>query len=390
MKTNSYLRFLSILLIAWLVSACSIFESDGDEEDVGPAELVDFTEEVNIKTLWRRGIVSGQGGFNRVQMLKSQNVIYVAGHEGDVAAVAADSGKVIWSENYELPVAGGIGAGVDKIYVGTTDGDVVALSATNGELLWKVSVQGEVLSAPQGNGKVVAVQSYDGKLHGLNPKDGSSLWTFDSNVPVLTLRGTSSPIFYGDTVLAGFANGKVAAFDGESGTLRWETRIAVSQGRSEIERIVDIDGTLKLVANILYVVTYQGKLAAVDVNTGRRLWQQDASSYVGVDQGFGNIYVSDQQGSLMAYYKSGQGLRWEQAQLGRRGLNRPSVLRSWVAVADIEGYVHFISQVDGHFVGRIRLDSDGVRADMQSDGNVLYVLTNNGELHALSVTTKNK
>ncbi len=389
MHTNNNFRILSVLLLAYLLSACSIFESDGDGEDLGPAELVDFTEEVTIKKLWSRGVISGQGGFNRMQMLKSEGVIYVAGHEGDVAAVAADSGKVIWSESYELPIAGGVGAGVGKIYVGTTDGDVIALSAASGELLWKVSVQGEVLSAPQGNGKVVAVQSYDGKLHGLSAEDGSPLWTFDSNVPVLTLRGTSSPIFYGDVVLAGFGNGKVAAFDGESGTLRWETRIAVSQGRSEIERIVDIDGTLKLVANILYVVSYQGKLAAVDVNTGRRLWQQDASSYVGVDQGFGNIYVSDQQGSLMAYYKSGQGLRWEQAQLGRRELSKPSVLRSWLAVADVEGYVHFISQVDGHFVGRVRVDSDGVRADMRAEGNVLYVLTNNGELHALQVVTKN-
>lgn len=389
MHINNYLRPLSIVLFAWLISACSIFESDGDGEELGPAELVDFAEEIDVKTLWSRGIVSGQGGFNRLQMYKSDDVIYVAGHEGDVTAVAADSGKVIWSENYELPITGGVGMGVEQLYVGTTDGEVIALSPDNGQLIWKVSVQGEVLSAPQGNGKVVAVQSYDGKLHGLNPEDGSSLWTFDSNVPVLTLRGTSSPLFYGDVVLAGFGNGKVAAFDGESGTLRWETRIAVSQGRSEIERIVDIDGTLKLVGNILYVVSYQGKLAAVDVNSGRRLWQQDASSYVGVDQGFGNIYVSDQQGSLMAYYKSGQGLRWEQAQLGRRGLNRPSVLRSWLAVADIEGYVHFISQVDGHFVGRVRVDSDGVRADMQVAGNVLYVLTNNGELHALRVTTKN-
>lgn len=387
MKTTAYLRLLGLVLMVSLISACSIFESD-DEENLGPAELVDFKKEVTIKTLWSRNVTSGQGeDFSRLQMLKVRDTIYVVGHEGDVAAVSAGNGRVIWSEDYDVPVSGGVGAGDKHIYVGTIDGEVLALSASSGELIWKVPVQGEVLSAPQGNGKVVAVQTYDGKLHGLNPDDGSSLWTFDSNVPVLTLRGTSTPLFYGDVVLAGFGNGKVAAFDGETGTLRWETRIAISQGRSEIERMVDIDGTLKLVGNILYAVTYQGKLAAVDVNSGLRLWQQDASSYVGVDHGFGNIYVSDQQGSLMAYYKSGQGLRWEQAELGHRGLSRPNVLRSWVAVADMKGYIHFISQVDGHFVGRTNVDSDGVRADMVSEGNILYVSTNNGELHALRITS---
>ena len=388
MQINNYFRVFSISFLLWSLAACSIFESDGDEEELGPVELVDFNEEVSIKKLWSRRVTSGQGEFQRVQMQKTDDVIYVAGYEGDIAAVASGNGEVIWSENYDLPIAGGVGVGVGKIYVGTTDGEVIAISSHDGDLLWKVSVQGEVLSAPQGNGTVVAVQSYDGKLHGLNAVDGKNIWTFDSNVPVLTLRGTSSPIFYGDVVLAGFGNGKVAAFDSKSGTLRWETRVAISQGRSEIERIVDIDGTLKLVGNILYVVSYQGKLAAIDVNTGRRLWQQDASSYVGVDQGFGNIYVSDQQGSLMAYYKSGQGLRWEQAQLARRELSKPTVLRSWVAVADLEGYTHIISQVDGHFVGRARVDASGVRADMLVEGNILYVLANNGELHALRLTIK--
>lgn len=389
MKYHFHTRLLSVFIVGILLPACSLFESSDDDDDLGPAELVDIRQEVDIDTLWSRSLSSGQGeGFNRLQMAQFGDVVYVAGSEGDISAVSIEQGGVIWSEDYEMPMAGAIGLGKGKIFAGTTDGEVLAIDADTGDLIWQVSIQGEVLSPPQGNGKVVAVQSYDGKLHGLDARDGSSLWTFDSNVPVLTLRGTSSPIFYGDIVIAGFGNGKVAAFDGETGTLRWETRIAIAQGRSEIERMVDIDGTLKLVGSTLYVVTYQGKLAAVDVITGRRLWQQDASSYVGVDQGFGNIYVSDQQGSLMAYYKSGQGLRWEQAALGRRGLSRPSVLRSWVAVADIEGYVHLISQVDGHFVGRVKVDSDGIRADMQSIGSVLYVLTNNGELHALRITTK--
>ncbi|MFT5481594.1 MAG: outer membrane protein assembly factor BamB, partial [Halieaceae bacterium] len=274
----------------------------------------------------------------------------------------------------------------DMVMVGTTDGEVIALGQGNGEVLWRSQLTGEVLAAPQTNGRVVAVQTYDGKLHGLNADDGEAQWQYDSNVPVLTLRGTSAPMFHEGVLIGGFGNGKLAAFD-DNGTLRWETRVALAQGRSEIERLVDIDGNLMVIGSTVYAVSYQGKLSAVDIPSGRIMWQQDASSYVGLDQGFGNIYVSDQQGALMAYYKSGQGLRWEQSLLERRVLSRPTALRSYVAVSDFEGYVHLISQVDGHFVGRTRVDSSGVRADMIAEGNMLYVFDNSGVLTAFRVAS---
>ncbi len=376
------------LALLLTTSGCSWLDVFGDDEDDDePMELVELVDEVAIEKLWDMNVGSGQGDiFNRLQIALDGDEIFVCGHEGQVAALKADSGEERWRVELEMPLSGGVGVGDDVVLLGSTDGEVVALDRQNGALLWRSQLTGEVLAAPQTNGSLVAVQTYDGKLHGLDVTTGEINWQYDSNVPVLTLRGTSSPLFHEEVLLAGFGNGKMAAFD-ENGTLRWETRVALAQGRSEIERMVDIDGGLMVLGNAVYAVSYQGKLAAVDVPSGRIMWQQDASSYVGVDQGFGNIYVSDQQGALMAYYKSGQGLRWEQSQLERRQLSRPTALRSYVAVADFEGYIHFISQVDGHFVGRTQVDSDGVRADMIADGNVLYVFDNSGTVSAFRVSS---
>lgn len=376
------------LLILLTVSGCSwldVLDSEGDEDE--PMELVELVDEIAIARLWDANIGSGQGDvFNRLQIALDGGEVFVAGKEGQVAALNAETGAESWRVELEAPLSGGVGVGRDLVLIGSTDGEVIALDRDNGMLEWRTQLTGEVLAAPQSNTRLVAVQTYDGKLHGLDAKTGEILWQYDSNVPVLTLRGTSAPLFHEEVLLAGFGNGKLAAFD-EKGTLRWETRIALAQGRSEIERMVDIDGGLMVIGSAVYAVSYQGKLAAVDIPSGRIMWQQDASSYVGVDQGFGNIYVSDQQGALMAYYKSGQGLRWEQSQLERRELSRPTALRSYVAVADFEGYIHFISQVDGHFVGRTQVDSDGVRADMIADGNVLYVFDNGGTVTAFRISS---
>jgi len=178
------------------------------------------------------------------------------------------------------------------------------------------------------------------------------------------------------------------AFDALAGDLLWEVRVAIAQGRSEIERLVDVDGTMELAGDQLYAASYQGRLVAIDTREGRRLWQQDVSSISGVATGFGNVYAADVDGTVYAWQRSGAGLRWSQGALPHRGLSRPTPVSSYVAVGDFDGYVHLLSQVDGAIVGRVRVDGDGVRADMVSDGNVLYVYGNGGKLAAYEISAR--
>jgi outer membrane protein assembly factor BamB len=287
-----------------------------------------------------------------------------------------------------MGLSGGVGVSDDSVFLGGSDGAVLRLDAGTGDLLWSTRLSGEVLAAPQGDGRVVVAQTYDGKLVGLDYATGEKLWTHDSNVPVLTIRGTSTPILRNGVAYAGFANGRILAFDAATGAVNWESRVAISQGRSEIERIVDVDGTMALIGNELYAASYQGRVVALDASDGRKLWQRNISSFSGVSQGFGNVYVSDEDGTITAYLRNGQGVRWQQDALGYRELSRPTPVSSYLAVVDFEGYLHLLSQVDGSFVGRERPDSDGARADMLSDGNVLYVFGNSGKLIAYEISPK--
>jgi outer membrane protein assembly factor BamB len=208
-------------------------------------------------------------------------------------------------------------------------------------------------------------------------------------VPVLTLRGTGTPMILGDNAIAGFADGKVVAVNLRSGNVAWEARVAIPQGRSEIERIVDIDGTMALQGTELYAASYQGRLVAIDIRSGRRIWQRNVSSVSGVGVGFGNVYVSDDDGTVSAFLRNGQGVRWQNIDLGFRDPSRPTPVSSYVAVVDFEGYLHLMSQVDGDIVGRTKVDSSGARADMLVRGNRLFVYTNDGTLKAYDVETRN-
>lgn len=385
-------RHLTLLFLVFNLAACSTvsgwFDSD-DDEATAPAELVDIDETVNIDKLWSMRVGNGQGeGFYRMRPAIRGEMIYVAGADGEVAAVNRISGDTLWEADLETSLSGGIGVYDDALFVGSSEGFVLRLDANSGERVWSTPLRGEILSAPQGDGKVVVAQTYDGRLQGLDHETGKIIWTYDSNVPVLTIRGTSTPIFNNNQVYAGFANGRVLAFDPKTGALLWEVRVAIPQGRSEIERIVDVDGSMALGGNELYAVSYQGSVVAIDLQSGRKIWQQKDSSFSGVSQGYSNVYVADEDGTFTAYMRNGQGVRWTQGALAYRELSRPTPVGSYVAVGDFEGYIHVLSQSEGDFVGRVRADSDGVRADMISEGNLLYVYGNSGEFAAYEITAK--
>ena len=385
-------RHLLILSFV-LTTGCSTITgwfSDDEFDPREPVELEKIAEQVKLKSRWSRGVGDGQGeGLLKINPVLVGDSLYAASAEGRVISVDPESGRVRWKQDLELALSGGLGHHGNSIFVGASEGLVIRLDADAGAEIWRAPVSGEVLSAPQGNGRYVVAQTYDGKLMGFDYENGEVRWTYTSDVPVLTLRGTGTPMILGDNAIAGFADGKVIAINLRSGNVAWEVRVAIPQGRSEIERIVDIDGSMALSGSELYVASYQGRLAAIDTRSGRRLWQRNVSSVSGVGVGFGNVYVADDDGTVSAFLRNGQGVRWQNIDLGFRDLSRPTPVNSYVAVVDFEGYLHLLSQVDGDIVGRIKVDSGGARADMLTRGNRLFVFTNDGALKAYDVEARN-
>ena len=385
-------RFIWVLSLA-LVTGCSTIKgwfSDDEFDPREPVELQKITEQAKLKSRWSRGVGDGQGeGLYKINPVLVKDTIYVASAEGRLMAVEPKSGRVRWKRDLELALSGGVGHHGDSIFVGASEGLVMRLDASSGAEIWRTVVSGEVLSAPQANGQYTVAQTYDGKLMGFDYENGEVRWTYTSDVPVLTLRGTGTPMILGDNAIAGFADGKVVAVNLRSGNVAWEARVAIPQGRSEIERIVDIDGTMALQGTELYAASYRGRLVAIDIRSGRRIWQRNVSSVSGVGVGFGNVYVADDDGTISAFLRNGQGVRWQNIDLGFRNLSRPTPVSSYVAVVDFEGYLHLLSQVDGDIVGRTKVDAGGARADMLVQGNRLFVYTNDGTLKAYDVETRN-
>lgn len=373
-------------VLATVVVAAGCSSSSKKEEDLEPVELAPIKSEVGMRLLWRKSIAEGPGAnYNRLEMAKTADLIVVASIDGRIKAMQADTGKKRWETRIDAEISGGVGVSEQGILIGTTDGQLMAFNAESGEKLWQSRLSSEIVSTPTANNEIAVAHCIDGKIHAVSLADGKPVWTYDGNMPVLTLRGASAAVFEGDFVFVGLANGKLVGLDEQTGQVRWEGRVAIGQGKSEIERIVDIDAAPFISNDVIYVVSYQGRIMAFDLRSGRPMWSERESSYLSMAEGFGNIYVTTAKGALAAYTKQDGSIRWDQAALANRQLTAPVVVSSFLAVADYEGYVHLMSQVDGHLLGRVRTDGDGVRATLVADGDRLYVYGNGGQVWALQI-----
>lgn len=389
-RRSLFVKGVLLAGMALSLSACSLWQPIADifadDKVEQPAVLEDIANEVNLTRRWSVNVGNGQGKyFTLLHPAIDRDMIFAASANGTVMGITRSNGDVQWRVRTDDLISGGVGAGNGLVLFGTREAEVVALDQFSGREIWRADVSSEVLSAPATNGTIVVLQTVDGKLIGLDAVTGQQSWIYESTIPALTLRGSSSPVIAGNVVISGFANGMVAAVNATNGFLMWEERVAVPQGRYDIERVIDVDGDLLLAGNTVFASSYQGNLMAFDVQTGRIVWGTEASSFHGLTQGFGNTYYVDDKSQVFAIRNNSEDVVWENKGLRLRKVSAPRTIGNYVAVADFEGYLHLLSQVDGHFVGRTRVDNDGVRGALVADSDTIYVFGNSGRLAAYSI-----
>lgn len=366
-----------------MLTACAAFndiKTDLTERVFGrevtdpPDELVEFKETATAKVLWQAK-VGNAGDFHFTPAVEA-GYVYAASAEGDVAKFDISNGNQAWRVNAGEKLSGGVGVGGSLVMVGTTSGVVYAYDIS-GKLQWKSMLSSEVLSAPVYYDGMVIVRTGDSRIYGINANDGSRKWVYDRTGPALALRSSAGVVVDGGAVYAGFAGGKLISIRADNGKLMWEASVAQPKGVTEIERIADITSLPVVDGPLVYAVAYQGKIAAVDRATGRVVWNREISSLNGLSALDARLFVSHYLGSVYALdYASGKTF-WRQGALKYRNLTGPVPMTNWVAVGDVEGYVHFLGREDGAFNARLRLTDSPILPRM--------VLINSDTLLAQSV-----
>ncbi len=367
-----------------LMAACS-----KDKDIDKPAVLSPFPGTLNIDRIWTASVPDKGGKVLRLglSLAAEGNRVYAAGYKGEVMALEASSGHVLWRTKLKkTPFSGGPAVGGDLVAVGTSEGEVVALESATGKVRWRVRLNGEILAAPAVSARAVAVRTVDGKLRALSPKDGHELWTQEQQVPRLSLRGTSRPVIAGDLTLCGFDNGKVLAVNMNDGSLQWEATVAPPHGRTELERLVDIDSTPRVLGNDVFTVGFQGRVARLALDNGQVWWSHDASSYRGIALDDDAIYVAMADGEVVALRERTGAEIWRQKALLHRGLSAVALTDNAVVVGDFQGYVHWLDKATGELAARTRASKVRVSNAPVVLGNTVLVVDDAGKISAYRAT----
>lgn len=381
MLVKNGLRKLSLIVTIVMLSACA--NGPGLPK---PTKLVDITVAQEITEHWQVQVGEGVKQHSLpLQPLRIGSQLYTAAHSGEVSALDGTTGELIWQVDLQQTISAGLGVIDNHLLVATANGELHKLSMADGSSIWTVPTSSEVLAVPQAAADLVLAQSIDGRLTAYSAKDGSMRWTYTSDVPSLTLRGTSTPVIDSGMTYVGFANGKLLALDNQQGNIIWQQRISAPKGRSDIERLVDIDGPLQLVEGTLYVVGYQGNLTAVEALTGKVLWQQPVSSVTAPSIYGDQIFVVTDKGTLIAYERQSGTELWRNDAFLHRGLSQTVVIDDSLLVADQLGYVHLLQALDGQVIGRHKLGHSGSGVGFVRYGADIYILGQDASLSRLSL-----
>jgi outer membrane protein assembly factor BamB len=377
---------LGALLIA---SGCS---KDKDVEP--PAALADFPHKLAVKEIWGETVAGGSKKQVKLRLglgpAVDDGLVFAASHKGELVAVNLDTGRQVWLKKLKLPLSAGPAAEFGMVVVGTSKGVVIALDAASGRELWRTKVNSELLSAPAIAEKVVVIRSVDGRLQAFDSTHGKSLWSVEQQVPRLSLRGTAIPVTAKDVAVSGFDNGKVMAVNLTTGDTVWDTALASPHGRTELDRLIDIDSAVRVVGDNVFAAGFQGRTAMLALDSGQIWWAHDMSSYRGLAVDEENLFVTQSDGVVVAL-RQRDGLElWRNEKLKRRGLSAPVVTSAAVAVADYQGYLHWLDKENGELVARQRVAKYRVSNPPVAVQDTVVVLTDSGKLAAFRATPRPK
>lgn len=388
-KLSSKIFILVVLGSCLQLSACGLFSKpkqwfEKEEDPREPAKLTNLeSEKVEVQSVWRNSIGNLEEAYSKIRPLITDDRIYLTDAEGRVEAWQRADGKRLWSVNLKEEISGGVNGGDGIVAVGTESGVVIALSAADGAEKWRTSVTSEVMALSAAKYGVIVARTNDSKVHALDVGNGNIVWKAGRGSPPLTLRGASEPKVVGDSVLVGYDDGKMIALSMRDGEELWEATVSQPRGRSELERMSDIDGEIAYLNGTVYAVSFNGRVIAVDMDTGKSIWTKDLSSSVGLSVDESRVYVTDSDDSVWALDKTSGATLWRQDKLLYRRLTAPKVMGNYIVVGDFKGYLHWLSKEDGKLVGRDNVAGDAIEVAPIIINDRAYVLANNGSLSVL-------
>ena len=369
----------------FFISSCStlaFWSDDVEEETAEPVKLTKIQNQYPIEVEWKRSFNGKNDLGSFVPSFYSDEMI-VADPDGNLVSINPSTGKVNWEIDLKRNLSAGTASGFGKIIVSDTNGFVIAIDSVTKETLWEKSVGGEILTNGVISPTLIIVKNSAGELVALDSLTGEQKWSFRSQLPALTVRGTSEPIIENNIVYSTFDNGRIGAFELDTGYFLWDGPISFVEGTSELENLIDSDSSPVIAQQLIFATNYQGRLTAFDLAQKRPVWNAEASSFHSPVIGNNMLIVIQDDGSILSFSMTNLSPSWSSEEYLRRELSNGSMHDNLMLVGDLEGYIHVINTLTGITVGRRKVSGNPI-VRIVSFRNLAYVIDQESNIVAVS------
>lgn len=381
-------KWVIYVLLSGCLAGCNRIDDYmlGKDNTPQPSQLPELQSKLVIHNQWTTVIGKPHKThvYFKLKPVVQGHIFYTADISGLVQAIDKNTGKILWSKQLSHEIVSGPTVGMGYIALGTSAANLVLLKQSNGQEVWKATVSGDILSKPLITHQKVLVKTIDGNMYAFVLATGEQKWMVEHGAPGLILKASSSPTLYGNLVLVGFSDGKLDAFDIESGQIMWQRSIAFASGSSDVERLVDIDADPIVEGGVAYLASYQGYVGALSLQDGQFTWRKRASVYKNMAMDANTLYLTDGDDVMWAFYRTTGQVKWKQEALKARGVTEPVLVGKYLVVGDKAGYLHVLTTQSGAMVSRKLLDG-AIEIAPSVDNHSFYVMTANGKLHHLSL-----
>ena len=340
-----------------------------------PAELAPNPNLIGVRQAWSARVAGVQ---MPLSVPVNGNNVAVAGSDGTVAVIDAASGRDVWRASAGGPLAAGVGSDGSVAAVVTRANEVVALAG--GKVLWREKLAAQSFTAPFVAGGRVFVLAADRSVSAFDGQTGRKLWTQQRPGEPLVLRQAGVILAVGDTLVVG-QSGRLAGLNPGNGSIRWEAPIATPRGTNDIERLVDLVGSVSRVGDVVCARAFQSSVGCVNAARGTVAWTKPANGAEGLHGDAQNVFGSENDGKVIAWRRDNGERAWVNDKLLYRELTAPLAVGRSVVVGDGAGLVHMLSREDGSLLNRLSTDGSAIAAAPVLAGNTLVVVTRNGGVY---------
>ncbi|MDU9003604.1 PQQ-like beta-propeller repeat protein [Sedimentitalea todarodis] len=350
--------------------------------------------------IWSTSIGSGNSRKQRITAspVVAGGLIYTLDSGARVSAVSP-SGGLVWSTDLipssdEEGQATGGGMAYDNgtLYVSSGFGRLAALDARSGATRWIQKLESTGSGTPLVRDGLVYLVAGDNIAWAINTSDGRVAWQIEASPSITNVLGAPSPVLAGDFVVFGFGSGDIVAAFRRGGLRRWNATVAGQRTGRAIAKIGDVTGGPVVVGNRIYAGNHSGRIVALDVEDGERIWTAREGALGPVWPAGDSIFSVTDQNKLVRINAADGGVIWavdlpnfvkdKPRRRGRSYANYGPILAgSRIVVASSDGQLRFFSPDNGVMTAAVPVPGGASSAPVVAN-QTLYVMGGDGELHA--------